>query len=447
MMRTHFTFLCSTSLCVLLGLLFISEFALAQTITYKGLIYTPKEGTDSVLFVIPKSWDNYSGVNIPMEIKDKDGKLLPVAGIYPQCPLLKTWDRLKLNPLFSERSLKFRFGVDMNRSPQYDYTTEDINNHELYAILNGFKVTLPETMKEIPDELLSHYYDGLKINFPQSQKNRYIEDSNCLVDSKRRKVVAVNFSKMERKGAGRIVKFPATATSFSGAALRGRLIAEVIWPEQMTKIEPNSFEACIFTEDVTIPGHIQHIGAAAFQRATGMGVVTLEEGVISIDSMAFNENNLSKIIIPSSLVQIGRLAFSDCRLLEEVVGKQVAHTAPDAYQSCYKLLGKAIPASYHEKIEANNKIVLTQMWQTWHHSSYYIWSRRSSKKYSQLNATISFNQQGRLQYTIEDGTSKDDIKWFFDTMEMGLISPYAWISSDAMGTYELKMDIKEASQR
>ena len=436
-MRTYFAFLYSTSLHVLLCILCICEYTLAQTITYKGLIFIPKEGSDSVLFVIPQSWDNDSGVNIPMEIKDTDGKVLPVAGLFPRSPFLRTWDRLKLEPLFADNSLYFKYHIDLNKFPK-----GAINNHMLYAILRGCKIVFPETVTYVPDELLSHYYDGLKIVLPKTLQNIYSEEGDCLVDKKSGKVVAVDFKKMERRGAGRVIRFPKTVTSFSGAALRGRIIASVEWPSQMTAIEPNSFEACLFTEDVTIPGHICRIGAAAFQRASGMGTVVLEEGVSSIDSMAFNENNLHKIVFPTSLKYIGRLAFSDCRSLKEIEGISAEHTSSDAFQSCYFLVNKTIPAAYHEKIEENNRIVIAQMHQTLQHCLYYLWTNRAaSKTYHSLNAEVIFDEQGRLKYLLDEEISEDESTWFLNALEMGLISPYAWIAYDELGAYKLKMEI------
>lgn len=410
-----------------------SGIAFTQTISYEDFVYIVNQSGDSVIFVAPQSWEDFSRFSIPSKVKAKNGNQFPVAGISPRSPFLRTCDRLKLEPLFTNNSFFFRYRLDFNKFPK-----EAINNHMLYAILRGCEIVLPETISYVPDELLSHYYDGLKIVFSKALQTIYSEEDNCLVDKTSGKVVAVDFKKMERRGAGRVIRFPKSATSFSGAALRGRLIAEVIWPEQMTKIEPNSFEACIFTEDVTIPGHICRIGAAAFQRASGMGTVVLEEGVSSIDSMAFNENNLHKIVFPASLKYIGRLAFSDCRSLKEIEGNSVEQTSADAFQSCYILVNKPIPAAYHEKIEENNRIVLAQMHQTLQHCLYYLWTNRSSKTYHSLNADVIFDEQGRLKYLLDEEISEDERTWFLNAIEMGLISPYAWIAYDELGVYKLK---------
>lgn len=77
----------------------------------------------------------------------------------------------------------------------------------------------------------------------------------------------------------------------------------------MTKIPENAFKDCKKLTTIIIPGTIKIIGKNAFSGA-GLKTVTLKQGVVTLESMAFANCALTSITIPNSLEDIDENAFT-----------------------------------------------------------------------------------------------------------------------------------------
>lgn len=74
--------------------------------------------------------------------------------------------------------------------------------------------------------------------------------------------------------------------------------------------------------------------------------VTIPEGVTAIGQGAFRRKNVVRVIMPDSVEEIGWDAFSDCKILEEVVfSKNLKRILPNAFNFCINLKEAVLPAS------------------------------------------------------------------------------------------------------
>jgi hypothetical protein len=75
-------------------------------------------------------------------------------------------------------------------------------------------------------------------------------------------------------------------------------------------------------------------------------VVTIPEGVTKIDEDVFAGKEITKVIIPNSVKEIGEVAFRKCYLLSEVsFGNSVTSIGTGAFQGCIALENLTIPSS------------------------------------------------------------------------------------------------------
>lgn len=60
---------------------------------------------------------------------------------------------------------------------------------------------------------------------------------------------------------------------------------------------------------MTIPHNVKEIGESAFSNCRNLASVTIENGVESIETLAFLDTNLLEVTIPSSVTTMGDCVF------------------------------------------------------------------------------------------------------------------------------------------
>ena len=90
-------------------------------------------------------------------------------------------------------------------------------------------------------------------------------------------------------------------------------------PSGVTEIGSSAFEDCRDLTSLTIPSGVTEIGSSAFYGCTGLTSLSLPSGVTEIGSSAFSGcTGLTSLSLPSSITEIDSHAFKGCTGLKDV---------------------------------------------------------------------------------------------------------------------------------
>ncbi|MCI8669386.1 MAG: fibronectin type III domain-containing protein [Lachnospiraceae bacterium] len=98
-------------------------------------------------------------------------------------------------------------------------------------------------------------------------------------------------------------------------------------------------------EEVYIPSTMKNIGRLAFYRTKNLKNVVIPEGVEYIAEEAFAESGLKSIAIPKSLKTIYRRAFADSELTEIILPEHLETLDDQVFLNCTNLKSVVIPGS------------------------------------------------------------------------------------------------------
>ena len=93
-------------------------------------------------------------------------------------------------------------------------------------------------------------------------------------------------------------------------------VRHVILPEGLTQIGAFMFRGCESLRTVYIPSSVREIGSCAFTGCGSLVEVILPEGVTTVEDSAFNGAGLTRVVLPSTLTEIGNYAFGCGNLYE-----------------------------------------------------------------------------------------------------------------------------------
>ena len=122
-----------------------------------------------------------------------------------------------------------------------------------------------------------------------------------------------------------------TITGYRGGA------SEVVIPAQIEGLPVRAIGDGAFNDNdsltsVTIPGSVITIGEMAFANCGSLTNVTIGEGVRTIADAAFTYSGLlADITIPDSVTEIAGDAFYFCDSLPEITRQRIRQINPDAY--------------------------------------------------------------------------------------------------------------------
>lgn len=108
------------------------------------------------------------------------------------------------------------------------------------------------------------------------------------------------------------------------------------------------------TGTYVLPGSVTNVGSFAFYACRHLTGITLQEGLLSIDTGAFSQCwTLTGVTFPDSVTSIGDAAFSNCRDLSSVtLGRHINRIGKEAFSECHSLPAMIFPrglASIGEK--------------------------------------------------------------------------------------------------
>lgn len=138
-------------------------------------------------------------------------------------------------------------------------------------------------------------------------------------------------------------------TAYSGSA------SSVTIPSTLDGKNIIGLDGCVFYENtylktVSFPNTIRTLGSDCFYGCTALTTVTLNEGLMSLASGAFEKcASLKTITIPSTVTDIGSSAFEGCALLDEVVFSEgLEFIKSSAFRDCTSLSEITLPKSLYQ---------------------------------------------------------------------------------------------------
>ncbi len=156
----------------------------------------------------------------------------------------------------------------------------DTTGEDRYRLMQIEKITLPDTIKEIGEEVF--YNSKLKnINFPQNlEKIGFSSFRNC-------DLIQVNLSQCKN-----------LKTIGDCAFFECRSLNMVILPDHINEISGLCFSGCTALKNIVIPSSVAYIKGGAFSNCDITGTLIIPPTVQEIHSSAFSgNNNLEEVII------------------------------------------------------------------------------------------------------------------------------------------------------
>ena len=205
------------------------------------------------------------------------------------------------------------------------YSVTEIDNSAL-ADMKMRSVTLSPGLKKIGEYAFARTQIA-SINIPSTVTeigNRAFHNMPALTSV----VVPDNVSKM---GLGVFslctaltdAKLPVRLDNMRNTTFMGcKALTKVTLPQNITTLPMSTFEGCKALSHVDLPQSVETIDQSAFKNS-GISSVSVTESLTKIGSSAFEGcNRLSSLSLPSR-VDIGMMAFKDCKGLKKVaIGQQ-----------------------------------------------------------------------------------------------------------------------------
>ena len=125
---------------------------------------------------------------------------------------------------------------------------------------------------------------------------------------------------------------------------------EVVFNEGLKKIGGYAFYYCTSLSSITIPSTLIEIGSSAFTDCKQLREVELNDGLQKIGTWSFCEcSSLSSIKLPSTVTEIGNGAFYSCHNLGvAVLNESLQKIGKYAFCNCTSLSSVTIPSSVTE---------------------------------------------------------------------------------------------------
>lgn len=122
-------------------------------------------------------------------------------------------------------------------------------------------------------------------------------------------------------------------------------ITNVAFPKNLIQICSSAFDCCSALESVTFPDTLQDIGPHAFDSCIQLCDVNFNEGLELIERNAFNNCDISKLILPNSLIKIEDRAFRNNPITHVQFGSKLLVLGCAVFEGCYLLESLKFPDS------------------------------------------------------------------------------------------------------
>lgn len=101
-----------------------------------------------------------------------------------------------------------------------------------------------------------------------------------------------------------------TGIDLSSCSFNNTGVQEIILPDTVEKIRDNGFYQNITLKKVILSKNIKHILSEEFFGCYELSEINLHEGIVDIGNNAFRDTHIEKLIIPSTVKNIGDFVYS-----------------------------------------------------------------------------------------------------------------------------------------
>jgi len=124
-------------------------------------------------------------------------------------------------------------------------------------------------------------------------------------------------------------------------------ISSVIFGNEVERIPASLFRDLSNITELVIPSNVKEIGELGFYGCSGLQKVTFENGIEKIGNYSFYQcSKIDSIVIPNSVTQIGMYAFYGCSSVKYAsISNQLINIREYTFSGCRSLEGIVIPAS------------------------------------------------------------------------------------------------------
>ncbi|MBQ2256847.1 MAG: leucine-rich repeat protein [Clostridia bacterium] len=123
-------------------------------------------------------------------------------------------------------------------------------------------------------------------------------------------------------------------------------IESFVLPDTIVTIGPSAFVGCTGLVSITLPGCVTEIGECAFERCTSLSEIYLSPNLEVVGSRAFAGcTAIEQMILPETVHTIGAGAFVECGFKEILIPASVTQLGKGAFSGCKSLKNAFIVAS------------------------------------------------------------------------------------------------------
>ncbi|MCQ2227433.1 MAG: leucine-rich repeat domain-containing protein [Bacteroidales bacterium] len=226
-----------------------------------------------------------------------------------------------------------------------NYSVTEITDEAFEMCDKVTSVTIPESVTAIGDDAFS-FCDGLtSLTIPNSVTDIEKDAFYCV-----KNVVYSGTAKGEPWGAltingffdGDFIYADAEKTKLTAYIGKG---GDATIPNGVTSVGPHSFEGSNLTS-VVIPESVTEIGEYAFYASKKLKAVNIPSNITKLNNCVFSLcSSLTTITIPEKVVSIGTRAFEDCSSLTSLsIPESVTEIKELAFHACNGLTSIVIPS-------------------------------------------------------------------------------------------------------
>ncbi len=141
------------------------------------------------------------------------------------------------------------------------------------------------------------------------------------------------------------ISMPPTVTRIGKRAfVNCHRLENIVIPSGVTTIENSTFAQCSALKSVTMPAGLTHIGAKAFTQCDSLENIVIPSNVKTLGHFAFTSTGIRTIKIPSTVAQLGRGLFGNCRELRDAdLPANLTEIPIRMFAGCSKLTRIKIP--------------------------------------------------------------------------------------------------------